>query len=120
MVRLNFGKHKGKLVGDVPTSYLFWAWTTCENLDYFTRQAIAQELRSRGCDTGYGSARGESSRQANAQAGARSGAMIDLRAVLADWFRQMSRRWHPDTGGSDEAMMAVVDGHDRLRRLLNL
>jgi hypothetical protein len=43
---------------------------------------------------------------------------IDARAVLRAWFAQMSQRWHPDRGGSDQAMAAVNDGYERLRKLL--
>jgi hypothetical protein len=43
---------------------------------------------------------------------------IDPPAVLRAWFAQMSQRWHPDRGGSDQAMAAVNDGYERLRKLL--
>jgi hypothetical protein len=43
---------------------------------------------------------------------------IDPRAVLRAWLAEMRRRWHPDRGGSDQAMAAVNDGYERLRRLL--
>jgi hypothetical protein len=43
---------------------------------------------------------------------------IDPLAVLRSWFAQMSQRWHPDRGGSDQAMAAVNDGYERLRKLL--
>jgi hypothetical protein len=43
---------------------------------------------------------------------------IDPLTVLRSWLVQMSQRWHPDRGGSDQAMAAVNDGYERLKKLL--
>ncbi len=39
-VRMPFGKHRGKLLADVPFSYLAWCLRSCDNLDPWSRQAI--------------------------------------------------------------------------------
>jgi hypothetical protein len=37
---------------------------------------------------------------------------------LAAVFRDLARRHHPDAGGGEEAMKAINDAHEQLRRLL--
>jgi hypothetical protein len=106
-MQMNFGKHKGRPVSEVPTDYLIWALNKCECLqwDYYAtmRRAIRDELEDRGFST--------ASDQDEAAP------TNDLQKALKTWFAEMSRRWHPDRGGSDQAMAAVNDGYERLRKL---
>jgi hypothetical protein len=45
---LPFGKHRGKRLSEVPTSYLRWALASCDALDHWTRAAMKEELGRRG------------------------------------------------------------------------
>jgi hypothetical protein len=39
--------------------------------------------------------------------------------VVQTWYRRMALRFHPDRGGSHEAMLAINVAHDELRRLFD-
>jgi hypothetical protein len=41
-----------------------------------------------------------------------------IRALITSWYRQMSLKYHPDRGGSNEAMKVVNDGVEQLRAML--
>jgi hypothetical protein len=113
-----FGKHKGLRLAEVPADYLGWCLRTLERLDPWLRAAMEAELHRRvrahsgqppsGAATGNGAA-------ANGAPGKQQ-----LAEVLNRWFREQSRRWHPDSGGSDAAMAAINVGYERLKELLNL
>jgi hypothetical protein len=44
---LNFGKHKGRDVGEVPTGYLQWALATLTRLRWRQRYVMQRELERR-------------------------------------------------------------------------
>lgn len=46
MLRLRFGKHKGKPIEDVPSDYLRWALENCD-LDEATVLEMEAQLRAR-------------------------------------------------------------------------
>jgi hypothetical protein len=100
---MNFGKHRGRAVSEVPTFYLRWCIAECESLEPWLRQAIEEELERRRCQF---------------QTGKPPPPQIDWRAVLTTWHRDLVKRWHPDRGGSHEAMVAVNDAVERLRTLV--
>jgi curved DNA-binding protein CbpA len=43
-----------------------------------------------------------------------------LNDVIDRWYRGLVMDYHPDRGGSKEAMQAVNDAHDRLRKLVEV
>ena len=45
--RMKFGKHKGCLVSELPSSYLAWMLKEVRDLDIFTRRAAETVLRDR-------------------------------------------------------------------------
>jgi len=103
--RMPFGKHKGRPLSDVPTDYLCWLLDECDLRPGF-RRAVDAELRGRL----YGGAgRGDPGH-----------APPDdwLSEVLRRWYRELSLKYHPDRGGSHEAMVAVNDAHERLQRMV--
>jgi hypothetical protein len=112
-VKMSFGKYRGQDVKQVPSSYLLWAMghAGCLEWEYYAplRRAIKAELRRRG----------DGDEADEAPWDDPAGTDLDVEAVCLQWFREMSKRWHPDRGGSDQAMAAVNDGLDRLRRLLD-
>jgi curved DNA-binding protein CbpA len=42
---------------------------------------------------------------------------VPVKDLIGRWYREMSLRFHPDRGGSDEAMQAINHAHDRLKEL---
>jgi hypothetical protein len=44
----------------------------------------------------------------------------DLAETVAQWFREMSLRFHPDRGGATESMQAINHAHARLRDILRV
>jgi hypothetical protein len=103
---MTFGKYSGKRLDEIPIGYLRWLLRECDNLEVWLRLAVEAELVRRG--------------EPPPRSGSGAGHYpppVDVRALLQVWFREMSLRWHPDRGGSDAAMQAVVDGYERLKRL---
>lgn len=43
-----------------------------------------------------------------------------LEEVVRGWYFDLARKWHPDHGGNAEAMKAVNDAHEKLRKVLGL
>jgi hypothetical protein len=120
-----FGKHRGRLLRNVPADYLAWCVRTLTDLNPRMRQAMRYFLRRQGWEgpeahDGFKSresrrheARGESRRQEAEDA-------VDVRAVVTSWYREMALKHHPDRGGSTEVMAAINDGVERLRQMLGL
>jgi hypothetical protein len=47
-------------------------------------------------------------------------AELNCAEAVAQWYREMTLRFHPDRFGSHEAMTAINHAHQRLRQLLGL
>jgi len=95
--RMPFGKHKGKPLSAIDGSYLLWL---AELPDISARllAAVQAELERRNADQ-------------------TPLAIPDLRPIADSWRRQLAREFHPDHGGSNEAMRAVNRGYDLLLQL---
>jgi Putative quorum-sensing-regulated virulence factor len=111
-MHLPFGKYRGQLIADVPSPYLRWLIREVRDLDDELRQAVRQELRRRQGD--YAS---ESTRQPP-PAGAI--ALADLRTTVSRVFATLSRRHHPDRGGSQAGMVALNEAREALVEALSL
>jgi hypothetical protein len=108
---MTFGKHLGKLVSEVPTSYLRWCFRECRDIDLWLRSAIARELDRRGpegsCPSNNGPPPGRS--------------VVDVATVLRKVHHEMTLRFHPDRTLDDGRAMAAVNvTMDRLRELLGV
>lgn len=90
-----FGKHKGKRLCDVPTDYLKWCLDNCDRMTPSLRNAIKHQL-----------------------AKAEKPANVPSVNVCHQWYRTLSREFHPDLGGSHEAMKAINRGRDVLLQLV--
>jgi hypothetical protein len=118
-VRMPFGKHRGKLLGDVPDGYLSWLLRECD-LDDWLRQAVEEEMRFRYGEPAAGTA-GPRQQSSDASPRAfRGGTLIDLKTTVQRWYWSLCMKYHPDRGGSTEVMQAINDAHERLRRLLGV
>jgi hypothetical protein len=102
-----FGKFKGRLLSELPDGYLLWL-LDLPDLNPWLRRALEIEMARR--DDGP--------RPPGRQEGVI--ALADLRPLVKRWFGELSLRWHPDRGGTQETMQAVNQAHDRLRELLGL
>lgn len=94
-----FGKYRDQPIDQIPTGYLRWLLTIDLWPDLQSAVEEELELRREGFERGP--------RQAPTPA-------IDV----ASWYRQLSMRFHPDRGGSKEAMQAVHAAKELLERML--
>jgi hypothetical protein len=101
-----FGKHRGQPVTAVPSDYLDWCLRECRCLRAHLREAIEAELARR--HGGHAKPHGN---------GAAAGAP-DLGEMIAEWYRGLCLKYHPDRGGSKEEMQVVNEARDRLLQLV--
>jgi hypothetical protein len=101
--RMPFGRHRGKLLRDVPTAYLAWMLRTCD-LDPLLKRDAQVELESR--------------RTTAHTPWPNKPPPTDWSAVITKWYRGLIMDYHPDRGGSHEAMVAINDAAERLRKLV--
>lgn len=102
-VRLDFGKHRGKDLRDVPANYLRWVWENLLDLDWRVRDAVRRELESRGEPL---------------DGPTHCPAPADWSGIITRWHRELTLRWHPDRGGDTRVMQALNDAVDRLREMV--
>jgi uncharacterized protein (DUF3820 family) len=104
-----FGKYRGWPLDAVPEFYLRWAVENLRNIDLHLRRALREALAEHEAAQAH-----QADRSQRAPTG---GALIDLPALIKTWHREMALRFHPDRGGSHEAMVAISIAHDRLKGL---
>jgi uncharacterized protein (DUF3820 family) len=93
-MRMTFGGYKGRDVANVPEDYIVWALDNVATLSPTLRREMEFAI---GIDR-FGS------RQVSSE-------------IVGQWYRKMSVRFHPDHGGSHQAMVAVNVGRDLLLEL---
>jgi len=101
-MQMPFGKHKGKNVWELPTSYLVWL-SGLEDLSPWLRDAVEAAL-----DVHLG-------RRSPASSAA---GLPVWEPVVGRWYRELVMRHHPDRGGDTRVMQALNDAHDKLRAML--
>jgi hypothetical protein len=97
-MEMPFGKHRGRPIEDIPTGYLQWLLTisVLPDLQY----AVEEELSAR-------------------KVGTRKPPPTALTTpVVAGWYRRLSMRFHPDHGGSKEAMQAINAARELLEEMI--
>jgi hypothetical protein len=110
--RLRFGKHKGKLLTEVPTGYLQWCLRECDSLESWLIDEIEQELARRSPP--------EAAPRSTSSQPSTGTAMVDFHGIVRTWYREMALRFHPDRDGSHVAMCAINTAHERLLELLDV
>jgi hypothetical protein len=110
-VFMNFGKHRGKRIDAVPLDYLLWAAECATGISPPMKRAIREELNRRASG-------GNGRRQPGPDPRHREPPGVDWRALLKRWFARMSRKYHPDAGGTDEQMRVVNHAREVLEELL--
>jgi hypothetical protein len=84
---------------EVPRSYLYWLLRECD-LSEWLEAAVRAALHD------------SDDRPPPPQVAPPDG-------VLSRWYSVLVRRWHPDRGGSVEAMQAINDARDLLVEMLS-
>jgi hypothetical protein len=106
-VILDFGKHRGSHVRDVPTGYL--QWLLYGGKFTFRNQWMKEQVQA------------EYDRRVRREDDRGGGAGQPTSGLTAEQieaaYRSTARRWHPDRGGSTEAMQALADYRDMLLSL---
>lgn len=96
-----WGKYRDWPLSDVPASYLAWCLEECD-LKPVLREAIRRQLADRfGLLTAVRETR-----------------LAEKRGAIDGWYRSLCLDYHPDRGGSHEAMLAINDAHRRLKDLV--
>jgi hypothetical protein len=111
-----FGKHRGQRITAVPSSYLRWVYQKCADLDADFRELIRAELARRAGGHAQGAGAGAGGNSGNGAAP--NGAPPNFAALVARCYREACLKFHPDRGGSNEAMAAVNDMYERLKQLM--
>jgi hypothetical protein len=112
-----FGKHKGRDIGDVPSDYLVWC---LDNMDWLDpghekfNKTLWEIIRQRlNLPTDLPKVDEQvKPREAPIKSDEK------LRRTLKTWYASMSRRFHPDLGGSAKEMIVVNLCYDSLIELL--
>ena len=112
-----FGKHQGKHLQDVPLNYLLWCLAEIgPGLNKYglnLQAAIYQEAKRRSeRDAPDDEDMDQLSRESNLPA--------RLEPLIDRWYRGLVMTFHPDRGGSHEAMKAINEANDRLRQLVGV
>jgi hypothetical protein len=103
-----FGKHKGQLLSQIPSDYLFWVLYEADAASPWLKAAVRDELATRD-----GRFRSPPPPQ--------GGAVLDVKGKLQTWYREMARTFHPDRTLDDgAAMKAINHGYERLQELLGI
>ena len=96
-MEMPFGKHKGANLTDVPKHYLLWILDNGE-IDSPTLKAEIKKILGLEPSTASGS----------------RPSVEELRPI----YRRMATKYHPDRGGSTEAMVAVNEFWEEISKLL--
>src|SRR5437762_1779433 len=91
--RMPFGKHKGELLGAVPSDYLVWLLRNCALRAWLQAEIEAEMQRRQGCPA----------------APPPAAATSDVEQLVRRWYRELAKKYHPDRGGTNEAMKVVND-----------
>ena len=95
-MKMPFGKYSGLDLADLPTSYLRWL-LSLDDLREPLRSAAMSEYRGRYFEEPE-----------------RAVSTLDADAIKAI-YRELAFKWHPDRGGTKEAMQAVNEFYEALQ-----
>jgi hypothetical protein len=107
-MRMPFGKYEGERLEDIPLDYLAWVLEHLTKIDPVLRRQIRQVLRQAQED--------EEPEPPRAQP--QPGPPVQWPEVIRTWYHGLARDYHPDRGGSVQAMQVFNEAHDRLLKLV--
>jgi hypothetical protein len=107
-MKMTFGKYCGWPLEEIPTGYLQWLIEGCDYLEQwpYLRCAVLDQLRLR--------------RDAERRAAPAAAPPSNLADQVAQVFRELSLKHHPDRGGSNAAMKVVNEFYERLRQIISV
>jgi len=117
-----FGKHNGQQVSEVPTQYLRWCVRTLTDIEPRLLESIREELTRRRHQDGQ-QAHDENARrerEARANSARQYSPPVQWAGIVREGYRGLALDFHPDRGGSNEAMRVINEAHDRLRQLVGV
>ena len=124
-IKMPFGKYRGKRIISVPAEYLHWLLDNSEEMDADLRRAVEQELDRRGEPHAETKAEPEvkPAKKPKAESPAVEGKQVSalgqrLAGDVRMLFRNLALKYHPDRGGSQDAMQALNELHDQVQELL--
>jgi hypothetical protein len=100
-MKMPFGKYKNSHVDELPDGYLSWLWENVELREPLF-DAVRRELIQRD--------REASCRVHSAPAKVDTGRIKQI-------YRTLAVKWHPDRGGTKEAMQAVNEFYEELKQI---
>jgi hypothetical protein len=103
-----FGKYRGQPIDAIPPSYLRWVLREVRNLAPALRREIEQVLAE---VDGYRPGPSQPPPSPPPPP-------VPWDGILRNWYRGLALDYHPDRGGSVEAMQAINEAHDRLRKMV--
>lgn len=105
-MKMPFGKYRGRDVADLPEDYTIWLLEHVR-LRPTLRRAVEARLGLLELERLRDELRAECAQL-----------MGELdNDTIGRWYREMARRFHPDAGGSHEAMKAINAGKELLLEL---
>lgn len=104
-----WGKYAGLELDRIPVSYLAWVLENCRSIPLALKREIRQILDA---------AEEVTAAEPPPQAGGKFHPPADWSDILSRWHREMVLRFHPDRGGSHEAMVALNVAFERLQELV--
>ena len=123
-MKMPFGRHCGRQVGDLPDSYLVWLMSI-DLRNPALRADVRAEAEDRGL-IGGGSRRRDHWRDERREAPAQNqpllfkdqGEAAIAREIVKSGARQLAHKHHPDHGGSTATMQVVNRVHKALETFL--
>src|SRR3954449_173317 len=121
-VKMPFGKYRGKRLISIPSEYLTWVLEG-EDLDAELRKEVVYELDRRGEAPEEKKSdepepepevKGPPTPEVRHMSPTGERLAGDVRML----FRNLAMKYHPDRGGSAEAMRALTELHDQVQELL--
>jgi len=89
-MKMPFGKFKNVNIEDIDANYLNWLIENSTNLDFYLKSYIIKHLNSISVD-------------------------INNKNDLRQIYISLCKKYHPDSGGSNEAMTAINDFYSLLK-----
>lgn len=106
-MRMPFGKYQGKMLDQIPISYLKWVLRECADISWGLRREIRELVEA-------------AEQDAHSEPATSEGLLVAWDEVVPTWYREMALKFHPDRGGSTEAMKAINFAHERLKEMIGV